>query len=200
MSRRALLSTALATAATAALVLAPAAQATAPVGDAPTWTSGGLAQAGVIPAIAASAEAEYEVPGVDIEVTPAPRTPATVAAAVADGSAAATVAASGTDYSFGVYQAGHQEALDRCNGWVWEDFGGYGRVVSSHNHCGGAVVLGLEVGDTVQLSGYGEGTYVVTRLKTVSKGAPATVLEGRLWMQTCLWEGDLMRIAELTRV
>ncbi|WP_062288429.1 hypothetical protein [Demequina phytophila] len=100
-------------------------------------------------------------------------------------------------YAFDVRLTGHQEALDLCAGWVFEDFMA-GDVVSSHNHCGGDVVLGLEVGDAVALTGYAEGRYTVTQLKTVPRYSPATVLEGGLWMQTCLWDSDLMRLARLS--
>ncbi|MDN4477536.1 hypothetical protein QQX10_08025 [Demequina sp. SYSU T00039] len=199
MPRRAQTSALLVAAAAAALILGPAAQAAAPVGGSPARAVAAASLRSVlIPAIEASAEAEFEVAAVDIDVTPAPVAASAPAAGAA--STGGTGASSGSDYSFGVHQAGHQAALDRCTGWVWEDFGGYGRVVSAHNHCGGAVVLGLQVGDTVHLTGYGAGDYVVTRLKTVPKGAPATVLEGRLWMQTCTWDNVTMRIAELTRV
>ncbi|MDN4475519.1 hypothetical protein QQX09_06595 [Demequina sp. SYSU T00192] len=101
------------------------------------------------------------------------------------------------EHTFDVRLTGHQEALDLCAGWVFEDFMA-GDVVSSHNHCGGAVVLGLEVGDTVRLTGYAAGEYEVTQLLTVPKHSPASVLAGGLWMQTCLWDDQHMRLARLT--
>lgn len=156
-------------------------------------------------AITASTSADFAVDAASVRVSPAPQPTATSARSAAGTSAAMAPQASakagaGDGYSFAVNQAGHQAALDRCSGWVWEDFGGYGRVVSAHNHCGGAVVLGMNVGDTVTLSGYGKGAYQVTQIKRVPKGAPATVLEGRLWMQTCFYDNTTMRLVGLSKI
>ncbi|WP_296664544.1 hypothetical protein [Demequina sp.] len=176
---------ALAAAAVAAwcVALASLPAAAAPVPAAPI----GMADlADVVPAIAVAADApfDFDTPKVSIE-EPEPEP--------------AAAPATGGGYSFGVNLAGHQAALDLCAGWVWEDFGSYGRVVSSHNHCGGDVVLGMQVGDTVRLSGHGAGTYVVTKTLRVSKGASATVLAGGLWMQTCYYDDATMRLVRLAR-
>lgn len=141
--------------------------------------------ADVVPAVVAPADVDFALDVPDVSVTVPPPAPE-------DGGP--------TTYSFGVYLAGHQAALDLCQGWVWEDFGGYGNVVSSHNYCGGAVVLGMSVGDTVRLAGNGAGTYRVTATQRVKKGAPASVLQGGLWMQTCYFDEVYMRLVRLTRI
>ncbi|WP_062525585.1 hypothetical protein [Demequina rhizosphaerae] len=162
---------------TAAAGIAPAAVADSwggLHGAIPTSTSG-------VGPITAEHDASFDVDTPDVEVTTAPE----------------PEPEPGSSYSFDVRLTGHQEALDLCAGWVFEDFMA-GDVVSSHNHCGGDVVLGLDVGDTVELTGHAAGDYTVTQLITVPKHSPASVLAGGLWMQTCLWDGVNMRLARLT--
>ena len=103
-------------------------------------------------------------------------------------------------YNFAVNIAGHQAALDRCAGFVWENFNASGRAVSAHNTCGGAVILKLHVGDLVTLTGHGAGTYRVTQVKSVPKRTNSSVLEGHLWMQTCYFDSPTLRLVRLTPV
>lgn len=103
-------------------------------------------------------------------------------------------------YRFHVPLAGHQAAVDRCAGFVWESFGVHGRVVSAHNTCGGDVILRLRVGDLVTLTGHGDGTYRVTQVKAVPKHSSTSVLEGHTWMQTCYFDRPALRLVRLTPV
>jgi len=103
-------------------------------------------------------------------------------------------------YSFRVPLAGHQGAINRCAGFVWEDYSPFGHVVSAHNYCGGAVILRLHVGDTVRLTGHGAGTYRVASIKVVPKGSRSRVLEGKLWMQTCFFDRPSLRLVQLVKV
>ena len=97
---------------------------------------------------------------------------------------------------------GHQAEIDRCDGPVVSDYGayGYGKVIGEHNHCGGAYVLELEVGDVVRLTGYEAGDYAVAFLMDVpKKNTPVTVLGGGdLFLQTCHFSGGQMRLVALT--
>lgn len=94
---------------------------------------------------------------------------------------------------------GHQAEINRCAGPVVSDYGTYGKVVGEHNHCGGAYVLELEVGDVVHISGYEAGRYVVAFLMDVpKKNTPVTVLSGAdLFLQTCHFTGGQMRLVAL---
>lgn len=97
---------------------------------------------------------------------------------------------------------GHQAEINLCAGPVVSDYGayGYGKVIGEHNHCGGAYVLDLEVGDVVRVTGYEAGNYVVAFLKDVpKKNTPVTVLGGAdLFLQTCHFTGGQMRLVALT--
>ena len=94
---------------------------------------------------------------------------------------------------------GHQAEIDRCAGPVVSDYGTYGKVIGEHNHCGGAYVLELEVGDIVRISGYEAGDYVVASLMDVpKKNTPVSVLSGAdLFLQTCHFTGGQMRLVAL---
>lgn len=96
--------------------------------------------------------------------------------------------------------SGHQAEIDRCAGPVVSDYGAYGKVIGEHNHCGGAYVLELEVGDVVHVTGYEAGYYVVAFLRDVpKKNTPVTVLSGGdLFLQTCHFTGGQMRLVALT--
>ena len=103
-------------------------------------------------------------------------------------------------YSFAVNITGGQAAIDRCDGFVWQDFHASGTVVSAHNTCGGAVILTLDIGDRVTLTGHGAGTYRVTQVKAVPKQTNSSVLGGHLWMQTCYFGKAMLRLVRLTPV
>lgn len=110
----------------------------------------------------------------------------------------AVTAAPSADWTDTVALAGHQAEIDRCEGLVLSDYGHWGSSIGEHNHCGGAWILDVEVGDTVDLSGLAAGEYVVTELLDVAKGGTtAAVLDGRLWLQTCHFGSEQMRLVAL---
>lgn len=116
-------------------------------------------------------------------------------AAVALAAAIAVVsparAGSTPDASFDVALRGHQDEIDRCVGFVLEDFGDFGTAIAAHDTCGGAAVLALDVGDLVVLEGIITGRRTVTEIKSVSKDATAAALDGGVWLQTCDGGGSL---------
>ena len=136
----------------------------------------------IIPQITASSGAKYVIskPGVEVILPPPPP-------------------------SFKVWYesvnlTGGQGTINRCAGSVWQDYGSYGRVVAEHNHCGGAWILDVQTGQTVVISGYGSGTYRVTGSKSVPKGASAAVLNGGIWLQTCYFNSNSMRLVHLEKI
>lgn len=149
-----------------------------------------------------ASEFTFHMPGIKVILPPPPPPPPPPAvrerSAVKSAPASQRTATS-SGYRFHVPLTGHQAAIDRCDGFVWEDFGPRGNTVSAHNYCGGAVVLKLDVGDTVRLTGYGKGTYKVTRIKSVPKGSSSSVLDGKLWMQTCYFNKSDIRLVQLTK-
>jgi hypothetical protein len=148
----------------------------------------------------AVSEFAFHMPGIKVTLPPPPPPPPPPTERSAVKSAPASQrAATSSGYKFHVPLTGHQGAIDRCDGFVWEDFGSRGNTVSAHNYCGGAVILKLDVGDTVRLTGYGEGTYTVTRIKSVPKGSSSSVLDGKLWMQTCYFNKSDIRLVQLTK-
>ena len=127
-------------------------------------------------------------------------TPKVIDSVQTDPSAANTTTAKGdttSNFVFGVWLVGHQAAIDTCKGFVWEDFGSNGNVVSAHRDCGGAVILTLRVGDTVRLKGHGAGNYHVVFIKNVPKGTSTATLHGELWMQTCTYGASKLHLVEL---
>lgn len=164
-------------AAVAALVLAgslvPAPALAARTQHAPT-TFREFSPAAVLPTLALPAE----VP------------PAVVEEAVVE---AAPVAAS---WSIGIGAFGWQAELDACQ-WVLLDLVSSVPlpIVAAHNYCGGGIVLEMQPGDTVTLSGYGyDGTYVVTGSRDAWTGADAASavagMDGEVVLQTCYWNDD----------
>lgn len=107
-----------------------------------------------------------------------------------------------SDVEINVGMRGHQAEIDLCAGPVVSDYGAYGKVIGEHNHCGGAYVLELAVGDVVRVTGYEAGYYEVAFLQDVpKKNTPVTVLSGAdLFLQTCHFTGGQMRLAALTPV
>jgi hypothetical protein len=96
---------------------------------------------------------------------------------------------------------GHQAEVDRCL-WVRMDLGAVAPVVGAHNFCGGDVILALEPGDLVRLTGEGlDGLYEVTGSRDAYAGdnaAAATAgLTATVLLQTCYFDGDAMRLVSL---
>jgi hypothetical protein len=105
-----------------------------------------------------------------------------------------TLATTGqSEWSIAIDTTGYQAEVDRCL-WVRMDLGVHAPIVGKHNYCGGDVVLGMAIGDTVTLSGVGlDGTYTVTATRDARAGDYAKVatdgLGGTVILQTCYW-GD----------
>ncbi|MFV0533991.1 MAG: hypothetical protein ACK5MR_10090 [Cumulibacter sp.] len=100
-----------------------------------------------------------------------------------------------------VYASGagtSQDLVDACKGAVQTVFS-TGVSIAEHRHCGGAWVLGLNVGDTVKLTGVAAGTYTVVATKSVPVNGPASVLDGKTWLQTCWPDGDRMRLVQVVK-
>jgi hypothetical protein len=134
--------------------------------------------------------------------------PATIPQGAADASppavAPAPVQAGPASYDLHVDVSGYQVELDRCL-WVRMDVGAVSPIVGAHNNCGGDVILAMNPGDVVTLTGEGvDGTYVVGTSRdahkgddaaTATAGMPATVI-----LQTCYWEGTGVRLVPLLPV
>lgn len=106
---------------------------------------------------------------------------------------AAPVAAS---WGIGIGAFGWQAELDACQ-WVLLDMVASVPlpIVAAHNYCGGGIVLEMQPGDTVTLSGYGyDGTYVVTGSRDAWTGSDAASavagMDGEVVLQTCYWNDD----------
>jgi hypothetical protein len=106
------------------------------------------------------------------------------------------VAVTAPSWSIGISAFGWQDELDACQ-WVLMDMVAEVPlpIVAAHNYCGGGIVLEMQVGDTVTLSGYGfDGTYVVTGDRDAwSGGDAATAISGMggdVILQTCYWDDD----------
>lgn len=106
-----------------------------------------------------------------------------------------------TQFSVDVSIKGHQAEIDTCTGPVLSTYA-VGKVIGEHNHCGGAWVLDLEVGDRVVISGLEAGTYVVNGSVDVKKGAKASdvLTFAPLYVQTCYFHNNDMRIVGLIRL
>jgi hypothetical protein len=77
--------------------------------------------------------------------------------------------------------------------------------VAAHNYCGGGIVLDMQAGQIVTLSGTGlDGTYVVSGAKDAWSGMEAldamAGLSGDVILQSCYWSDDgRERLVALTR-
>lgn len=96
---------------------------------------------------------------------------------------------------------GYQAEIDQCL-WVKMDLNAVAPIVAAHDYCGGAVVLELQPGDRVDLTGEGlDGAYVMSGERQArpgddapmaTKGMAATVL-----LQTCYPDGERVRLVSL---
>jgi hypothetical protein len=89
---------------------------------------------------------------------------------------------------------GHQAEIDKCD-WVRMDLGAAAPIVGAHNYCGGDVVLDMDLGDTVKLSGTGlDGIYVVSETRDARAGDSASSATSGMVvaaiLQTCYWGDD----------
>lgn len=108
----------------------------------------------------------------------------------------APVVPPGPDYAIGITAVGLQAEVDACQ-WVRMDFTADVPlpIVAAHNFCGGGIVLEMNAGQTVSLTGEGlDGTYVVVSSKDAWADQDATDaisgLSGDVILQTCYWEDD----------
>ena len=111
--------------------------------------------------------------------TPAPATPPTLATT---GQA---------EWLIAIDTTGYQAEIDSCL-WVRMDLGTHAPVVGAHNYCGGDIVLGMAIGDSVTLSGAGlDGAYRVVSARDARAGDNAQAatdgLGGAVILQTCYW-------------
>ncbi len=135
---------------------------------------------------------------------PAAAAPAAVVEPAIAEAAPAPVASS---WNIGISAFGWQAELDACQ-WVLLDMVASVPlpIVAAHNYCGGGIVLEMEPGDTVTLSGYGyDGTYVVTGYRDAWTGADAASavsgMDGEVVLQTCYWNDDgTERLVSLRRL
>jgi hypothetical protein len=108
-------------------------------------------------------------------------------------------------YSIGVGARGHQAELDSCQ-WVRMDVGASAPIVGAHNYCDGDVVLAMNVGEVVTVTGTDlDGDYQVTGSRDARAGdnaAAATAgLSGDIIFQTCYWDDALgLRLVSAVKV
>ena len=106
-------------------------------------------------------------------------------------------------WAIAVDTTGYQAEIDECL-WVRMDLGGQAPIVGAHNYCGGSVVLEMEFGDVVTMTGTGlDGRYLVSDARDARAGdiAAAAIkgMVGSLILQTCYWSDDgTVRLVGLT--
>jgi len=106
-------------------------------------------------------------------------------------------------WAIAVDTTGYQAEIDECL-WVRMDLGGQAPIVGAHNYCGGGVVLEMEFGDVVTMTGTGlDGRYLVSDARDARAGdiAAAAIkgMVGSLILQTCYWSDDgTVRLVGLT--
>lgn len=107
--------------------------------------------------------------------------------------------------ALGIHATGYQDELDRCL-WVRMDLAGASApIVGAHHHCGGDIVLAIEVGDPVDLSGQGlDGRYVAIGSRDARPGQDAgeatTGMGAEVILQTCYPSGTEVRLVALARI
>ncbi|MBC7591068.1 MAG: hypothetical protein H7226_08515 [Salinibacterium sp.] len=137
---------------------------------------------------AASADPDLATPPAAILPQPATEAPAPL-------SPPPVLAVTGTQqWSIDIDTTGYQAEIDDCL-WVRMDLGVHAPVVGAHNYCGGDVILGMAIGDSVTLSGVGlDGAYTVVSSRDARAGDNAHVatdgLGGTVILQTCYWGTD----------
>lgn len=110
-------------------------------------------------------------------------------------------------WSVAITAIGLQAEIDACQ-WVRMDFSAAVTipVVAAHNFCGGDIVLQMQSGQAVSLSGAGlDGSYVVVAARDAQADQDAvdaiSGLAGDVILQTCYWADDgSERLVALQRV
>lgn len=121
------------------------------------------------------------------------------------GDAPAEVPGAPKQWSIDVDTTGFQTEIDECL-WVRMNLGIHAPIVGAHNHCGGGIVLEMQLGEQVTLTGQGvDGTYVVVSegsgwggqsAREATQDLPADVI-----LQSCYWENTgHARLVGLARV
>lgn len=105
-----------------------------------------------------------------------------------------TLAVTSDSFAIAIDTTGYQAELDACE-WVRMDLAAAAPIVGAHNYCGGDVVLSMQPGDTVVLTGEQlDGTYVVTEARDAVAGDPAAEATAGMTataiLQTCFWGDD----------
>jgi len=106
-------------------------------------------------------------------------------------------------WAIAVDTRGYQPEIDECL-WVRMDLGAQAPIVGAHNYCGGGIVLEMEFGDVVTMTGTElDGRYLVSDARDARAGdiAAAAIkgMVGSLILQTCYWSDDgTVRLVGLT--
>ena len=106
-------------------------------------------------------------------------------------------------WAIAVDTRGYQPEIDECL-WVRMDLGGQAPIVGAHNYCGGRIVLEMEFGDVVTMTGTQlDGRYLVSDARDARAGDIAETaikgMVGSLILQTCYWSDDgTVRLVGLT--
>lgn len=107
-------------------------------------------------------------------------------------------------WSITIDTTGHQAEVDACL-WVRMDLGAVAPIVGAHNYCGGDVVLGMVIGDVVELHGTSlDGAYEVVESRDAWAGQSAAAatdgMAADVILQTCYWHsGGKERLLALVR-
>jgi hypothetical protein len=115
-----------------------------------------------------------------------------------------TPAATQQHFSIAVATRGYQAELDQCQ-WVRMDVGAVAPIVGAHNFCHGDMVLAMQPGDLVAITGTDlDGDYQVTGSRDAHAGDNAATatsgLTADLILQTCYWGDNGLRLVTLRQV
>lgn len=108
------------------------------------------------------------------------------------------------EYTIAIDAEGFQDEIDRCL-WVRMDIGAAAPIVGAHNHCGGSIVLDMNPGDVITLTGFGlDGRYLVMESRDARPGdnaAEATAgMISAVILQTCYWNNTDVRLLGMLRI
>ena len=158
-----------------------------------------------------SVEVDGQAAGASGAAAPGTGSPGVLPSPSGSGSAAAPVATApplattgGSTWSITIGATGYQTEIDQCQ-WVRMELGASAPIVGAHNYCGGGIVLDMQLGDTVTLTGTGlGGTYRVTDSRDAHAGdhadAATAGLVADVILQTCYFTPDgRERLVALTR-
>lgn len=108
-------------------------------------------------------------------------------------------------YTIKIANSGGEREMDYCAAGFTEMIHYEGlegrRMLSSHNNCGGDIILPMVQGDHVVIEGDQE--YVITELRDTSKHintAAVNDMDGTVLLQTCYYRDNRMKFVALTPV